>query len=93
MTSNIGLTEILLLVLLPLALLMGGSVFFLIFMMMKGRRSAPQPSASREPRCSFCGSQEQGDSRLIAGQGAFICEACVARFQRLTETRSGEQPQ
>ena len=28
-------------------------------------------------RCSFCG-KKQGDVRLIAGPGVFICHLCVA---------------
>ena len=28
-------------------------------------------------RCSFCG-KKQGDARLIAGPGVFICNFCVA---------------
>lgn len=28
-------------------------------------------------RCSFCG-KKQGDVRLIAGPGVFICNLCVA---------------
>ena len=27
--------------------------------------------------CSFCGSKESNDTRLIAGEGVFICEHCV----------------
>ncbi len=27
--------------------------------------------------CSFCGSRESSDTRLIAGEGVFICEHCV----------------
>lgn len=33
---------------------------------------------SGENRCSFCGRPEQQVKRLIAGQGAFICDECVA---------------
>jgi ATP-dependent Clp protease ATP-binding subunit ClpX len=31
-----------------------------------------------ENRCSFCGRPEDQVKRLIAGQGAFICDECVA---------------
>jgi ATP-dependent Clp protease ATP-binding subunit ClpX len=30
-----------------------------------------------ENRCSFCGRSEAQVKRLIAGQGAFICDECV----------------
>lgn len=30
-----------------------------------------------EKRCSFCG-KKQGEVRLIAGPGVFICNLCVA---------------
>jgi ATP-dependent Clp protease ATP-binding subunit ClpX len=30
-----------------------------------------------ENRCSFCGRSEDQVKRLIAGQGAFICDECV----------------
>jgi hypothetical protein len=33
---------------------------------------------SGENRCSFCGRSEPQVKRLIAGQGAFICDECVA---------------
>ncbi len=27
--------------------------------------------------CSFCGTKESADTRLIAGENVFICEHCV----------------
>jgi ATP-dependent Clp protease ATP-binding subunit ClpX len=31
-----------------------------------------------DDRCSFCGRYQHRVKRLIAGQGAFICDECVA---------------
>ena len=31
-----------------------------------------------DDRCSFCGRSQHQVKRLIAGQGAFICDECVA---------------
>jgi ATP-dependent protease Clp ATPase subunit len=37
-----------------------------------------RPVHGGENRCSFCGRSEEQVQRLIAGQGAFICDECVA---------------
>jgi ATP-dependent Clp protease ATP-binding subunit ClpX len=33
--------------------------------------------------CSFCGSREGADTRLIAGEGVFICEHCVISAHKI----------
>ncbi|HIP29634.1 MAG TPA: ATP-dependent Clp protease ATP-binding subunit ClpX [Sulfurospirillum arcachonense] len=33
--------------------------------------------------CSFCGSRESSDTRLIAGEGVFICEHCVISAHKI----------
>ncbi len=33
--------------------------------------------------CSFCGSREGSDTRLIAGEGVFICEHCVISAHKI----------
>ena len=33
--------------------------------------------------CSFCGSRESNDTRLIAGEGVFICEHCVISAHKI----------
>jgi len=33
--------------------------------------------------CSFCGSRESNDTRLIAGEGVFICEHCVVSAHKI----------
>lgn len=33
--------------------------------------------------CSFCGSKESSDTRLIAGDDVFICEHCVISAHKI----------
>ena len=33
--------------------------------------------------CSFCGSRESSDTRLIAGEDVFICEHCVISAHKI----------
>ncbi len=39
----------------------------------------------REPRCSFCGKSKTEVKKLIAGQGAYICNECVELCNALLE--------
>ena len=35
-------------------------------------------SEERQVRCNFCGKKQSEVQRLIAGNGAFICDECIA---------------
>ncbi|MGH9971535.1 MAG: ClpX C4-type zinc finger protein [Pyrinomonadaceae bacterium] len=39
----------------------------------------------RRLRCSFCRKSESEVSKLVAGPGVFICDACVAVASRIME--------
>jgi ATP-dependent protease Clp ATPase subunit len=41
-------------------------------------------------RCSFCSKSQDQVRQLVAGQGVFICDECVAHLYRITQ---GELPQ
>jgi hypothetical protein len=75
--ERIGIVEILLLVLVPLALMLGLSTVLVFYMALKGKAAKNQ-----ERRCSFCGGEESVDSKLFAGRSAFICERCARNIVR-----------
>ncbi len=33
--------------------------------------------SDKKQRCSFCGREQEGTTKMIAGDGAFICEECI----------------
>lgn len=45
--------------------------------------------SATEIRCSFCGREEHGVSKIIAGPGIYICDECVGRCNDILE--EGEQ--
>lgn len=42
--------------------------------------------------CSFCGTKESSDTRLIAGDDVFICEHCVISAHKIFFGDTGENP-
>jgi hypothetical protein len=45
----------------------------------------------RKLACSFCGKNAAQVAKLVAGRGAYICDACTAEAQRLMSDSGGAQ--
>ena len=43
--------------------------------------------------CSFCGASESPDTRIMAGNGAYICEHCITTAHRILFGDSFENEQ
>jgi hypothetical protein len=47
--------------------------------------SPDQRNVSERRECSFCGADEGGVKRLIAGPGVYICDECIALCNEILE--------
>ena len=41
--------------------------------------------------CSFCGKNQEEDEEIIAGNGVFICNECVALSQEIIREETAEE--
>jgi hypothetical protein len=53
-----------------------------------GRRWRRSTTGDQLLRCSFCGADQKHVTKLIAGPGLYICDACVARADAVIDTGS-----
>ena len=50
----------------------------------------PKYDSSKELICSFCGKPQSMVKRLLAGQGVYICDECVAMCQEILDEEFGK---
>lgn len=89
---SFGSTEIILLLLLPLALMVGLGIFFFVLVGMKGKLTGAILTKMADPHCSFCGRPERESEKLVQGQLAFICAECVTNLHEQIENERQTKP-
>ena len=58
-----------------------------------GKSRGPRNAGTGSYRCSFCRKTQEQVRKLIAGQGVYICDECVALCAEIATEQSPSAPQ
>ena len=58
-----------------------------------GKTRGPRSAGTGSYRCSFCRKAQEQVRKLIAGQGVYICDECVALCAEIATEQSPSAPQ
>jgi ribosomal protein L37AE/L43A len=62
-------------------------------MIFRRRERSDSKMVRHRPVCSFCGNEQvQGEVRLIAGPGVYICSECVSLAMKILRANNGPAP-